>query len=76
MRKIYFIFHFTCSYFAHFVQIGPQIKKFPKNWVAPLKVSVSSVLHRIKLTLILNKNIIIDFSKKGIYSWVLCKKLH
>ena len=36
-----------------------------------INVLVSSVLHREKLTLILNKIFIIDFSKNGYHFWVL-----
>ena len=36
MSKIFFFFSF-CIYCANFVRIGPQIKKFPKNWVGLLK---------------------------------------
>ena len=31
----YLSFYINC---ANFVRIGPQIKKFPNNWVGPLKV--------------------------------------
>ena len=43
MSKKYFIFNFT--YTANFVRISLQIKKFPKNWVGPLKHVLNNMIY-------------------------------
>ena len=49
-KIFYFLFYIYC---ANFVRIGPQIKKFSKKWVGPLKQNKQSFkYHLIKFTLI------------------------
>ena len=50
----FFILHILCK----FVRIGPQIKKFPKNWVGPLNAAGVIWSYSYKLSKIYSMNLL------------------